>query len=99
MTDVNEALTRKVAELSRLDLSEAEIKTFTPQLKLILSYVDQLQQVNIDGVEPLTHPLELATPMREDRVRPSPHNSEGRPKILSSAPEILNDGFKVPPIL
>ena len=96
---VDEALTRKVADLARLDLTDAEVKTFTSQLGDILKYVDQLSQAKVDGIEPLTHPFELSTPFREDVVIPSLLDGEGKPKVLKSAPEVMYDGYKVPPIL
>ena len=99
MVEVREELTRYVANLSRLELSHLEVTTFTQQLGEILKYVEQLHKVDVTGVEPLTHPLELATPMREDRVVPSPMDHEGKPKVLLSAPDVMDDGFKVPPIL
>ncbi len=99
MLNVDETLTRQVAHLARLELSDQEVKTFTQQLKQVLEYVDQLQKVDVQGVEMMTHPLSLETPMREDEVRPSPVDDEGKPKVLKSAPDVLYDGFKVPPIL
>jgi aspartyl-tRNA(Asn)/glutamyl-tRNA(Gln) amidotransferase subunit C len=99
MVDVNDTLTRKVAQLARLELSDQEVQTFTSQLGDILKYVEQLQQVDVQKVEPLTHPLDLATPMRDDQVRPSPIDAAGKPKVLQSAPDVLYDGYKVPPIL
>ena len=99
MVDVNEVLTRQVAHLARLELSDAEAKTFTTQLSGILKYVEQLQGVDVSKVEPMTHPLDLLTPLREDIVRPSPVDADGKPKVLRSAPDVLNDGYKVPPIL
>jgi aspartyl-tRNA(Asn)/glutamyl-tRNA(Gln) amidotransferase subunit C len=89
----------KVAHLARLEISEAEEKIFTAQLGHIFSYVEQLQEVDVTGVEPLTHPLELSTPMREDVVIPSPVNADHQPRVLESAPDTMLDGFKVPPIL
>ena len=99
MIDVNESLTRKVAELARLELTDVELRTFTPQLGEILKYVELLSQVDVSGVAPMTQALDLATPLREDQARPSPVDDEGRPKVLGSAPEVVNEGFKVPPIL
>jgi len=99
MVVVDEKLTRKVAELSRLELSDQEVQMFTSQLGEILKYVEQLQTVDVSGVEPMTHPLEMATPLREDVVRPSPVDENGKPKILKCAPDVLYEGFKVPPIL
>jgi aspartyl-tRNA(Asn)/glutamyl-tRNA(Gln) amidotransferase subunit C len=99
MAKITDAITHRVAELARLHLSESEVKLFTAQVDEILGYVDQLAKANVDGVEPLTHPLDLATALREDRVEPSPVDAEGRPRVLGSAPEVVDGGFKVPPIL
>jgi aspartyl-tRNA(Asn)/glutamyl-tRNA(Gln) amidotransferase subunit C len=99
MVEVQDKLTRQVAHLARLELSEQEVQTFTAQLGDILKYVEQLQKVDVQSVEPLTHPLELATPMRNDEVRAPFVDSEGKPKVLQSAPDVLFEGFKVPPIL
>ncbi len=99
MVDVNEALTRQVAALARLELSENEVKTFSSQLSQIIKYVEKLQEVDVKGVEPLSHPIDLPTPLRPDVVLASPTDLEGKPKVLQAAPEVLYDGFKVPPIL
>lgn len=97
--NVDETLTRKVAELARLELSDAETTLFAGQLKEILEYVDLLKQADISDVPPLFHPLELGTPLREDVVQPSPVDAQGRPRVFESAPDVLHDGFKVPPVL
>ena len=99
MVEVNEILTRQVAELARLELSDSEVSLFTAQLTKIIGYVEQLQKVDVQGIEPMTHPSELKAFLREDRILPSPVDSEGKPKVLSSAPGVLYGGFKVPPIL
>lgn len=99
MVEVNEQLTRKVADLARLELSDQEVQTFTTQLSKIIQYIESLQKVDVQGIEPLTHPLELKTPLREDRVLESPTDEAGKPKVLQSAPDVLYQGFKVPPIL
>lgn len=99
---VDAALTRKVAELARLELSPEEVQTFTAQIAEVLAYVDQLgeaQVAEVESVEPLAHPLQLETPLREDKVRPSPVDEQGSPKILQCAPEVVDQGFKVPSIL
>lgn len=97
--DVNEELTRRVADLARLRLSDEEVKTFTAQLADILQYMDQLGELETEGVDPMTHPLEMETPLREDEARPSPAHADGRSRMLDAAPEVIDDGFKVPPIL
>ncbi len=99
MVQINEDLTRRVAQLARLELSELEVKIFTPQLGEIIQYVDQLQSVDVTQLEPLTHPFELDTPLRPDVIRPTELDAEGKPKVLSCGPDVLQDGYKVPQIL
>ena len=93
-----EVLTQ-IARLARLELSLEEIQTFTPQLGDILKYMEQLQAVDVTGVELMTHPVQLVTPLREDRVVPTALDENGEPKVLDSAPETIRGGFKVPPVL
>src|SRR5437867_10190692 len=62
---------RWVAHLARLELSDDEVRELAPQLSAILNYVNQLQQVNTVGVEPLAHPLDLHNVFRADEPAPS----------------------------
>ena len=59
-----------VAHLARLQLTEAELETMTRQLSAIVDYVDQLKQVNTDGVEPMAHALDVANVFRPDEPAP-----------------------------
>jgi aspartyl-tRNA(Asn)/glutamyl-tRNA(Gln) amidotransferase subunit C len=99
MVQLDDNLTRKIAGLARLELTDKEVQTFTSQLGSILGYIDQLAKADVAGVEPMTHPIELATALRDDVVKPSPVDAEGKPRVLESAPDVLHDGFKVPPVL
>lgn len=99
MTKVNQDLTRRVAELARLKLTDEEVSEFTGQLDKVLGYVEQIAEVNAEGIEPIVHPIELDIPMRSDEVVDFDRGSEGKSKILDAAPDVLYDGFKVPPIL
>ena len=96
---ITEDLTRKVAELARLALTDAEVTLFTGQMGKTLSYIDALTSVNTDGVIPQYHPFSIDTPLREDVVLAQVKTADGKPKVLEHAPEVLYDGFKVPPIL
>jgi len=62
---------RGVAQLARLELTEEELAAMTRQLGSILDYVAQLQQLNLDGVEPLSHALAVHNVFREDEPTPS----------------------------
>lgn len=87
--------TRKVAKLARLDLSEADLATMTTQLSAILNYVDQLSELNTEGVEPMAHPLPVRNVFRDDEPRPSlPVDA-----ALQNAPLRSGDYFAVPAIL
>ena len=86
---------RKVAKLSRLNLPEETIATYTGQLERILDYVDQLQAVDTDGVPPTTRAVEVVNVTREDAVV----STDVREELLDQAPQREGDFFRVPKIL
>ena len=90
---ITETLTVRIAELAKLELSESEVRLFTRQLGDILQYVAKIQEVDVTGVEPLIHPLDLKTPLRADQPSLVPS------KILACAPEVVQSSFKVPQIM
>ena len=85
---------RWVAHLARLDLSDAELATLTPQLSAILDYMQQLQQIPTEGVEPLAHPLPLQNVFRADEHVPSLPVDEA----LANAPRRSGDFYSVPAV-
>jgi aspartyl-tRNA(Asn)/glutamyl-tRNA(Gln) amidotransferase subunit C len=85
----------KVALLSRLQLSDAELATMSEQLAQIVGYVDHLAQVNTDGVEPMAHAIEQTNVFRDDRVTPSIPRDEA----LANAPHHDLQGYLVPAVL
>ncbi|EAX48986.1 glutamyl-tRNA(Gln) amidotransferase, C subunit [Thermosinus carboxydivorans Nor1] len=85
----------QVALLSRLEISDQEAERFTQQLNAILEYMDVLNKVDTEGIEPTAHVLPLKNVLREDRVQPS----LDRRLALSNAPEEEEGYFKVPKIL
>jgi aspartyl-tRNA(Asn)/glutamyl-tRNA(Gln) amidotransferase subunit C len=64
--EVDRKLIEKVAEVSRLKLTEEEIKKFLLQLKEALEFFSQLQEVNTNGVKPSFQPVDIKNVMRED---------------------------------
>lgn len=92
---IDEAQVRKVAKLARLELSDQEIQEFTGQLGAILEYVDKMNELDTEAVEPLAHCLPLSNRLRADEVRPS----LGADKALANAPDCDGEYFKVPKIL
>jgi len=85
----------KVALLARLQLTDAELATLTSDLVQIVGYVDQLSEVNTDGVEPMAHAVEVANVFRDDVVTPS----LSREEALSNAPHHDDRGYLVPAVL
>jgi aspartyl-tRNA(Asn)/glutamyl-tRNA(Gln) amidotransferase subunit C len=86
---------RKVAQLARLDLTEAEIEEFTGQLGAILEYVEKMNELDTAAVEPLAHCLPIHNVFRADEVR----ESLGTETTLANAPQRDGPFFKVPKIL
>ncbi|BBD07159.1 Asp-tRNA(Asn)/Glu-tRNA(Gln) amidotransferase subunit GatC [Desulfovibrio ferrophilus] len=85
----------KIAKLARLDLPEEKLDTFAAQMGDILAYMDELSQVDTDGVEPLYTPVEHVTRMRTDEVR----KDFEREDILGNAPQSDGSHFIVPKIV
>ena len=92
---INEQQVRKVAKLSRLDLSDDEIAAFTGQLSAILEYVEKMDELDTANVEPLAHCLPVSNCFRADEVR----ESLGTERTLANAPQRDDEYFKVPKIL
>lgn len=85
---------RKVADLARLELSEADVETMARQLSAIVDYINQLQQVNTDGVEPLAHALDLHDVFRADVSAQSLSEDEA----LANAPARKDNFYSVPAV-
>lgn len=84
-----------VALLARLEVTEAELDTFTEQLADILGHADDIEALDVDSVEAMAHPLGLINVLREDVVVPSLDRDE----VLSQAPSAEDGRFRVPRIL
>lgn len=85
----------RVAKLARLLVSEEEKDVLARQLSSILTYVGKLNELNTEGVEPLSHVIDIKNVFREDRVR----ESLSQDLALSNAPEKRDGFFRVPKII
>ena len=92
---IDQTQVRKVARLSRLELTEAEVAEFTGQLSAILDYVEKMNELDTTRVEPLAHCLPVSNVFRADCVK----ESLGTEKTLTNAPQRDGEFFKVPKIL
>ncbi len=85
----------KVSELARLEFKEDELEKFTEQLGNILEYIEQLNELDTDNVEPTSHVLDISTPLREDKVVEWLNTEQ----VLQNAPESEDDFFVVPQVI
>ena len=84
-----------VARLARLALGDEEKARMREQLSAILTYIDKLKELDVEGVEPTSHAVPLVDVMRDDDVVP------GRPRdeMMQNAPDRAGDFFRVPRII
>lgn len=92
---VNKALIQKLAKLSKLDLSEAEQEMMKGDLANIVQFVEKLNEVDLEGVEPLQYITAENNVLREDDVKQEITQEEA----LKNAPMHDSDYFKVPKVL
>lgn len=85
----------KVALLARLRLSTNELDALTEQLSKVVGYVEQLGELDTDGVAPMAHAVEVTNVFRDDAVQPS----LPREQALASAPHHDGACFLVPAVL
>ena len=81
-----------VARLARLELSEEEIARMPPELSKILEHVETMNEIDLEGVEPTSHVVDLVNVLRDDVPRPS----MPRERALEQAPDSADGGFRVP---
>jgi aspartyl-tRNA(Asn)/glutamyl-tRNA(Gln) amidotransferase subunit C len=81
-----------VARLARLRLSDEEVERMAGELSQILGHVDKMNELDLEGVEPTSHVVELQNVLREDAPRPS----LPRERALEQAPDVAEGGFRVP---
>jgi len=85
----------RLAALARIQLTPAETAAMEEHLHRMLSYIEKLSQVNTEGIDPMAHAVDIAAPLREDRVTNEP-NTEA---LLQNAPARTGDFFVVPQMI
>jgi len=92
---IDAATVRKVARLARLAQPEETVEQLARELNGIMAWIEQLSEVDTDGVEPMTSAVHTPLPMREDVV-----TEGGDPDVvLSNAPRRAGDFFVVPKVV
>ncbi len=93
--EVNDALVEKLARLSKLRFSDAEKAAIKNDLQQMIGFVEKLNELNLEGVEPLLHLSEEVNVLRDDEVK----GSITREAALQNAPLHDNQFFKVPKVI
>jgi aspartyl-tRNA(Asn)/glutamyl-tRNA(Gln) amidotransferase subunit C len=86
---------RHIARLARIAMSDDEIAALAPELNNILGWVEQLGEVNTDGVEPLTAVIDQKLRLRDDKVT----DGDCRDAVLANAPAAEHGFFAVPKVI
>ena len=92
---VDTATVRHIAKLARIAMSDAEVEALVPELNNILGWVEQLQEVDVTGVEPMTAVIPNKLRLRDDTV------TDGgiRDQVLANAPVAEHGFFAVPKVI
>ena len=97
---VDTATVAKIAALARIKLGEEEIAAMVPELNAILGWVEQLGEVDVTGIEPMTAVIENKLRLREDVIDADPLTGGGkRDAILANAPAAEHGFFGVPKVI
>jgi aspartyl-tRNA(Asn)/glutamyl-tRNA(Gln) amidotransferase subunit C len=86
---------RHIAKLARIAMSEEELARLEPELNNILGWVEQLAEVDTDGVEPLTAVIDQKLRLRDDVV----NDGNIRDEVLANAPDAQHGFFAVPKVI
>lgn len=92
---ITRAEVEHVARLARLELTDAEMETFTGQMDAILAYVEKLNELDTSGIVPTAHAVPMENAFRDDREAPS----IGIESALANAPDRVEGFFRVPKVI
>ena len=92
---VDTATVRHIAKLARLQMSDAEVEALVPELNNILGWVEQLGEVDTNGIEPLATVIDQKLRLREDVI----DDGNVRDKVLANAPDAQHGFFAVPKVI
>ena len=92
---LDHATVRRIASLARIHVGDAEVATLQTELNAILGWIEQLNEVDVEGVEPLTGAAQMALKMREDVVTDGGYVE----KVLANAPERAGNFYAVPKVV
>jgi len=86
---------KNIANLARIRVPDDNLDHLAKELSSIMDWVEQLDSVNTDGVEPLASVIDVTLPLREDKIT----DGDCRNKILANGPEVEDGYFAVPKVI
>jgi aspartyl-tRNA(Asn)/glutamyl-tRNA(Gln) amidotransferase subunit C len=92
---IDQATVRKVASLARIAISDDDAERLVPELNNILGWVEQLGEVDVSGVEPMTAVIPNTLRLRDDAVT----DGDVRDAVLANAPQAEHGFFAVPKVI
>ena len=92
---IDAATVRKVARLARIAEPEARLESLASELNGIIAWIEQLNEVDTDGVEPMTSAVAMAAPLRDDVVTDGGDSA----RVLANAPKAVDGFFVVPKVV
>lgn len=97
---VDTATVAKIAALARIKVTEAELEAMVPELNSILRWVEQLGEVDVTGIEPMTAVIDNRLRLRDDVIDADPLTGGGiRDAVLANAPAAEHGFFGVPKVI
>ncbi len=96
---VDRETVRKVAKLARIAEPEERLEPLTGELNTILDWIEQLNEVEIDGVEAMASTVDVTLPMREDSLADGPTGGGQPENIVANAPKAEENFFVVPKVV
>ena len=93
---IDEKITRKIATLAKIDLSEQEIKEYSKDLNNILKWMEELKEVDVSNIKPVTSVTDNKLYERDDIVS---DNTVAQEKVLLNAPDKFGEYFTVPKVI
>ena len=97
---VDKQTVAKIASLARIKMRDDELERMVPELNQILDWVEQLGEVNVEGVEPMSAVIPNTLRLREDEVDADPLTGGGkRDEVLANAPAAEHGFFGVPKVI
>ena len=92
---IDKATVLRIAKLARIDITDDNISDLAEELNEIMAWVEQLSEVDTEGIVPMTSVVEVTLPQRSDKSEVTP----SRDDLLANAPRSENGYFRVPKVV